>query len=373
MFKKINFFSWLFKYRILSLLCLIFFLLFCACDQMEGPDPSEWQSFGLDGVRVFELTQSDNFLYAAVGKDGLYRRDLSKETSQWKYLGLAEPNVNFGIRTFYRDSDTGTMYAGFFEHNWDGPGLFRSIDDGQSWEPFVAGIEEQFEGQSAFVTKLAAPKDRPSEIFAGTSSALFKLTQDNSGWEFLNESAEFGKGVLSMSFNPLNTQEIWAGGRSGFDTAKLLNSTDNGKNWIDTTTSLGETTNITTNEVRKTSIHPNQPDVIYLTLIYEVLKSENGGESWHKLESDLNEEGLEERSNENVFSFFNDLSINPNNPNEILAAGKFLYQSQDAGDTWEVVSDTTRSGILDIQVDWDNRVVYGSIFNPEKGVFTVKI
>lgn len=347
-------------------------MLLSGCNHTKDPDPFEWQSLGLDGKRIFELTTSENYLYAAAGKDGMYRKDLNNLTSEWEYLGLAEPEVNFGIRTFYRNSDTGTMYAGFFEHNWDGPGLFKSINDGQSWEAFVTGIIEQFEGQSAFLTKLTAPQDQPSQIFAGTSSAIFKLKEDNSGWKFLNESAEFGKGVLSISFNSQNNQEIWAGGRSGFDTGRLIFTNDGGETWDARMNGFGDLVNLT-NEVQAITLNPNQPDIIYACLSYEILKSEDRGESWMQLESDLNsDEEFRDRSND-IFRSFTDLSINPLNPDEIIASGRFLYKSRDAGDTWEVVSDTTRSAILDMQVNWDNRVVYGSLLLPERGVFKIEI
>lgn len=357
--------------RILPFLCTISFLLLASCNYFKEPDPYEWQSFGLEGKRVFELTVSENFLYAASGKNGLYRKNLSEESNEWEYLGLAEPEVNFGVRTFYRNHETGIMYAGFFEYNWDGPGLFRSIDGGESWDSLVGGITERYSGDSAFLTKLSAPNGQPSKIFAGTWAALFRLNEENTEWEYLDDNDEFGKGIFSISFNPDNHQEIWVGGRSGFESARLLKSQDGGNTWTNKTGSITEFTE-GLDEVNAITIHPNNPDIIYICLFRKIIKTTDGGNSWLQLTSDLNSENEFNDPDLDSFSYFKDLSINPADPNEILAAGKYLYQSQDAGSTWQVVSDTTRQGVIDFKVDWGDRVVYGYIISPEKGVFKVK-
>jgi photosystem II stability/assembly factor-like uncharacterized protein len=298
----------------------------------------------------------------------MFRIDLSDGSSEWEYLGLAEPEVNFGIRTFYLDNETGTMYAGFFEYNWDGPGLFKSINDGENWNYFTAGISNRYEGRSAFLTKLTAPKDNASNVFAGTWGALFKLKEDTTGWKYLDDNNEIGKGIFSISFNPNNSQQIWVGGRSGFETPKLLKSIDGGNDWEDKTGNISEFTQLL-DEVNAITFHPKNPDIIYVCLSRKIIKTMDGGNNWRQLDSDLNGENEFNDPDLDKFTYFKDLSINPANPKEMLAAGKFLYYSKDEGITWEVIPDTTRSGFIDLIVNWENRTAYTAPFRPEQGIY----
>jgi len=355
------------------LFCLYLAILFSlnSCNYFKEDNSLTWQSLGFDGKRVFELSLSENVLYAAAGKDGLFRKDLGEVSSEWEYLGLAEPEVNFGVRTFYRNPETGIMYAGFFAYNWDGPGLFRSLDDGGNWDSFTKGIPNQYEGRSAFLTKLTAPRGKPSQIFAGTWSAIFRLNEDNTGWEYLDDNDEFGKGIFSISFNPNNSQEIWAGGRSGFETPRLLKSVDGGNEWVDKTGSISEHTQLL-DEINAIVFHPNEPNIIYLCTFNTIVKTSDGGISWRQIDSDLNGENEFNDTNLDTFTLFKDLSINPSNPQEMLAAGKYLYYSKDEGNTWEVVPDTTRAGLKDLIVNWEDRIAYTALFSPEKGIFKIK-
>ena len=343
-----------------KLICVLT-LSFClyGCDSADEPDPFRWQSFGLDGKRVFELTISEDFLYAAAGKDGLFRKDLGDERNQWEFLGLADPEVSFGVQSFYQNSEAGIMYAAFYEPNYVGNGVFRSTDDGKNWEPFDEGIIlNPGDDRNAVVLKLAASISKPDQIIAGTVGGIFIKQSGENTWTYVEKAPGFN--TFSIAFNPQNASRIWIGGDDDRGTARLAVTNDGGTSWSENS-SIQEIAQFT-DTINEISHNPENPGILYVCLDGKIAKSVDGGENWNALQSgDITEEN---------FIFFSALRINPINPDEIIAAGKFLYSSIDAGISWSII-DSTKTIITDLQIDWDKRVVYGAILNPERGVYKI--
>jgi len=347
---------------VVNLSLLLSTLVFISsCDTGDERNPGQWQLFGLENKRVFELTLSGNHLYAAAGKDGLYRKDVRDERNRWELLGLSELDVQFGVQSFYRNPESGTMYAGFYEPNFAGHGVFRSTDNGQTWEPFDEGIVlNPGDDRTAVVLKLGASPSAPGRLFAGTIGGVFIKESGGDVWErAVNAPVD---NVYSMAFNAQNEAEIWIGGDDDRGTARLAVTEDGGTNWesVIGIQSIAQFTD----RINEINVHPANSGIVYVGLHAAIAKTEDGGENWARLQPST--------ISEDNFRFIQAIRINPVNPREIVGAGKFLYRSTDAGRNWTFIADTTRSIITDIQVDWKKRIIYGSLSNPERGVFSTE-
>jgi len=340
-------------------------LLVISCGILNSDDDEvsigEWKSAGLEGVRVFELKESNGYLFASAGKDGLYRKKLNSN-NEWDHLGLSVPEANFGIITSLYDAANDITYAGAFGSDYSETGVFRSVDDGESWEAYDHGIAELTgTGRSSIVANLEMSPLEPGVIIAGTTIGLFMKSSEGSEWQY-SEGSLIGAwlGIQALAFNPANPNQIWLGSADDRTTAQLKRSDDHGDSWE--LVNIGSVTEFT-DVVHHVEIHPENEN-IYLCLDSKFAVSIDDGETWAAVNNFENEDGEE-------FSFgCTSIQINPANPKEIFLSGSTMFYSKDAGETWEIIPEPDRSSIIDYHVDWEKRIVYASVLNPDLGVYT---
>lgn len=145
---------------------------------------------------------SPNTLYAGSGGPYAYEGGVYKSTDSgatWGSIGLEAHAITKLCGIFGSEN---TIYAGtggkFLETS--GSGLFRSADNGTSWEPMNSNLS------SPFILSLLIDPDSPSTIYAGTmGGGIFKLTEAT-GIEAIDrghiENATF---CISNFPNPFNT------------------------------------------------------------------------------------------------------------------------------------------------------------------------
>jgi len=324
----------------------------------------EWKSTGLEGVRVFELKDAGGYLYASAGKDGLYRKKLNSD-NEWEYLGLSVPDANLGIITSLYDSENNIIYAGAFGSDYSDTGVFRSVNDGESWEAFDPGISELTgTDNSSIVANLEMSPLEPGVIVAGTTIGLLMKGNEQNVWQYSDGSITGAwLGIQALAFNPANPNQIWLGSADDRTTAQLKRSDDHGESW-ELVKSIGSVTEFI-DVVHHVEIHPENRN-IYLCLESKFAFSNDNGETWTAVDNFENEDGEE-------FSFgCTSVQINPANPNEIFLSGSTMIVSKDAGETWKVIPEPDRFTIIDFHMDWERRIVYASLLNPDLGVFTFK-
>jgi len=353
---------------ILFLFSISALLLVISCGILNSDDEEEnigeWTSTGLEGVRVFELKEANGYLYASAGKDGLYRKKLNSN-DEWDYLGLSVPDANLGIITSLYDSENDIIYAGAFGSDYSETGVFRSVDDGESWEAYDHGIAELTgTGRSSIVANLEMSPLKPETIVAGTTIGLFMRSSEESEWQY-SEGSVTGAvlGNQALTFNPSNPNQIWLGSADDRTTAQLKRSDDHGESW-ELVKSIGSVTEFT-DFVYDVEIHPENGK-IYLCLGSKFAVSIDDGETWSAVDNFENEEG------EEISVGCSAIQINPANPDEIFLSGFTMIYSTDAGETWEVIPEPDRFTIIDFHVDWERRIVYASLLNPDVGVYTFK-
>jgi hypothetical protein len=340
-------------------------------------------STGLDGIEVHELKEANGYLYAAVGKDGLYRKRI-RPGGQWEQLGLAADTVRIGpwVVTSLYDTDNDILYAGIQELdiNYRGPGIYRSLDEGISWEPYDEGITDVMEEPnllSARITSLAKPFLNSEYIYAAHgSTGMYKRGPDSDRWDHIDGPPVVGI-EQAFAFNPADPNQIWFGGNDGFTQVRLYKTDDMGQAWIplEKFWELPRSVDF----IYSIAVNPEN-QTVYWCLERYLIKSDIEGESFEIINNIKNDEG------EMISIGCSNVEINPSRPNEMIISGytdygldylKFnnfyphrpMLYSGDFGQTWQVISDPDRENIRHFYVDWNQRWVYASVLHPEPGVF----
>jgi len=172
--------------------------------------------------------------------------------------------------------------------------------------------------------------------------------------------------INAITFHPTDVNTFWIGASQG----GLWKTTDNGQSWVCLTDDLPLL------RVSDVAVDPNNTNVLYLATgdinyvafntigagrYYQfgmgVLKSIDGGQTWDTT-------GLSFNLTDGESSLIRKIVVNPNNSNQVLAAGiDGIYLSNDAGVSWTQVSTEM---IIDLDVNPQNSsVMYASgFYNP---------
>jgi photosystem II stability/assembly factor-like uncharacterized protein len=199
-------------------------------------------------------------------------------------------------------------------------GLLQSLDAGASWQPAP--------GNLPLLAAFALAVDSTGRLYVGLDGAgVYAQTQNGPGWEALATGGPLASAaVISLAVSP-DGQQLYAGtpGQGVFA------SYNGGQTWLATYT--GE-------YAPNVVLHPNKPDMAVASLRRRLVRTRDGGRSWHTIP-------LEWASDEIVSLLW--LSAGS------LGAGTGkgrLYRSLDDGDTWLAggAGLPPNGGVLDIAV-----------------------
>ena len=251
-------------------------------------------------------------------------------------LGLESESVR-AIHA-WRDGREAAILAGSY-----GNGMYRSGDGGRSWSRADAGLTA-----SAFRCIDPDPLD-PDAILAGSEPARIYRSRDGGrSWREMDSITRIEgheKWFLPYSPRAGAVRNVWAppGSRgrlfASVEVGGLLRSEDGGETWSCQPVLDDE-------DIHHITGHPSQPDRLYASLGYAslthrwrtdeghefggVARSDDGGKSWHKLESDYTRATI----------------IPPSRPDVVLAgpaprvgAEGRIVASSDGGDTWELAAE----------------------------------
>lgn len=209
--------------------------------------------------------------------------------------------------------------------------------------------------QSGRVVDFDSPSKLPNELLvAYATGGLWRTKDDGISWEplFDNESA-FAIGDFAVS---ADGKTIWVGTgennsqRTSYSGTGVFKSSDAGKNWKNM--GLNET-----HRIGRVLIDPRNEDTVYVAAIgalYSkneargVYKTTDGGKSWSHILKTGDQTGVI------------DLAMDPKNPNTLYASawdrdrrawnfreagpGSAIYKSIDAGKTWKVLENGVPKG-----------------------------
>ncbi|MEZ5962628.1 MAG: hypothetical protein R3F56_02165 [Planctomycetota bacterium] len=254
----------------------------------------------------------------------------------------------------------------------DGPfGLFRSLDDGASWQHLTNGLpavdctDVALDPANASVVFAAI-----GDIFGDPSNGVYKSTDGGNSFTRLG-GLPTGVGRITLAVAPANGNRVYAslvrpssatGGSAS--TLGVYRSNDGGATWA--STSLGSYQSTYGWYLCTSVVHPGNPDVFFAGGL-TCHRTDNGGSSWttvtpphvdlHALAFDAagrllcgNDGGVHRsanagaswqslNSNLGLVQFYAGLSVHPSNPDQIFGG------TQDNG-TNRRVSGTSWIGVL---------------------------
>jgi len=272
------------------------------CVLLHAPSvDAQWRALGLSGHHVNRLVAHGGSLYACA-TDGLYRVSLSAPDTFWTRVGFVGSNVLDLV-----DLGPTTLLAAkaLMQAQGDTVSLFRSIDGGDSWQPFQNGFGAGTGTSGHQARRLLSLTGSPGTLLA-TSGRIEKSTDAGNSWRVVVEQ----NAVLNaIEQSPANPAMLWAGGESAIFWPYVLKSSDAGESWKQINLFAGGD-----NAVDAIAGHPTDSSVVYLGMEGRVMKSGDAGTTWWTMTS----------PDPTIYTF--GMAIRPSLPLKIYAAGASFTQ-----------------------------------------------
>ena len=139
--------------------------LFCAtrAGLYKKQGSNGWEFLGLGDLSIREISKSGNYIYA-VGNKGCYRYNIITEEINELYSGAVQAIASIDSIVF--------MGLGYY------PGLYRSSNYGETWEETISGIDN-YDIEKIFITK---SKIVLASAAGTSGSGVFRSTDLGSTW-----------------------------------------------------------------------------------------------------------------------------------------------------------------------------------------------
>jgi hypothetical protein len=254
----------------------------------------------MSGVRVLVGTRKGAFVLTSDEK----RKD-------WKVDGPHFPGWEiYHVKGSPVDPDR--LYAGQ-SSGWFGQVMQRSNDGGKTWE--AVGNEFAYEGVTGNhmwydgtqhpwefkrVWHLEPSLTDPDTVYAGVEdAAMFRTTDGGASWHELAGLRQHGSGprwqpgaggmgLHTILLDPINPERIFI----AISAAGSFRSEDAGKTWKPinqglTSEFMPDPTADVGHCVHRIANHPSRPDVLFMQKHWDVMRSDNAGDSWYEVSGNL--------------------------------------------------------------------------------------
>ena len=197
--------------------------------------------------------------------------------------------------------------------SWFGQIIQRSDDGGQTWAPVgndfqykgVPGTHQWYDGtphpwEFARVWHLEPSPSDPDLVYAGVEdAALFRSTDGGVRWEELAGLREHGSGpswqpgaggmcLHTIVLDPGNANRMWV----AISAAGVFRTEDGGVSWRPVNHGL-KSEGIPDPDaevghcVHRLAMHPSQPNVLFMQKHWDVMRTDDAGDSWREISGDL--------------------------------------------------------------------------------------
>jgi hypothetical protein len=245
---------------------------------------------------------------------------------------------------------------------WFGQMIQRSDDGGKTWDTVgnefaydgVPGTHQWYDGtphpwEFKRVWHLEPSLSEPDTVYAGIEdAALFRSTDGGKCWQELSGLRGHGSGphwtpgaggmcLHTIMIDPTDARRMFI----AISAAGAFRTTDGGKSWTPINKGL-HSQYIPDPEaevghcVHRIAMHRSNPNVLYMQKHWDVMRSDNGGDSWHEVSGNLPTD----------FGFV--IDVHAHEPETIYVApiksdsehypldGKLrVYRSRTGGNEWE--------------------------------------
>jgi hypothetical protein len=254
----------------------------------------------MSGVRVLVGTRKGAFILTADG-----RRE------QWQVSG-----PHFGGWEIYHVAASPAEPSRLFASQsggWFGQLIQRSDDGGVTWAPVgnefryegVPGTHQWYDGtphpwEFARVWHLEPSLTDPDSVYAGVEdAALFHSADGGTTWQELSGLRGHGSGsswqpgaggmcLHTVMLHPTDPGRIY----TAISAAGVFRTGDAGKTWEPANRGL-RSEGIPDEDaevghcVHRLAMHPARPETLFMQKHWDVMRSDDGGDSWHEISGDL--------------------------------------------------------------------------------------
>jgi photosystem II stability/assembly factor-like uncharacterized protein len=196
---------------------------------------------------------------------------------------------------------------------WFGQVIQRSDDGGSTWAPVgnqfayegVPGMHQWYDGtprpwEFKRVWHLEPSLTEPEAVYAGVEdAALFRSNDGGQTWQELAGLRGHGSGpswqpgaggmcLHTILLDPNNAERMFI----AISAAGAFRSDDAGKGWRPVNRGLKSEGIPDPNAevghcVHRIAMHPSRPDVLFMQKHWDVMRTDDGGESWHEVSGNL--------------------------------------------------------------------------------------
>ena len=196
---------------------------------------------------------------------------------------------------------------------WHGQLIQRSNDGGQTWEPVdnkfiydgVPGTHQWYDGtphpwEFKRVWHLEPSLSDPDTVYAGVEdAAIFRTTDGGKSWGELSGLRQHGSGARwapgagglclhTIVIDPSNPQRIFI----AISAAGAFRTDDGGVTWTPINQGLRSEHIPDPNAevghcVHRIALHPSRPQTLFMQKHWDVMRSDNAGDSWHEVSGNL--------------------------------------------------------------------------------------
>jgi photosystem II stability/assembly factor-like uncharacterized protein len=254
----------------------------------------------MSGVRILVGTRKGAFVLTADGKRREWQID-GPHFAGWEIYHVkgspADPN------RLYASQSTG----------WFGQQIQRSDDGGKTWAPQgnafaydgVPGTHQWYDGtphpwEFARVWHLEPSLSDPDTVYAGVEdAALFRSTDGGGSWHELAGLRGHGSGpawqpgaggmcLHTILLDPGDPQRIFV----AISAAGAFRTDDGGTTWRPinaglTSPQLPDPNAEVGHCVHRIAMHPSRPNVLFMQKHWDVMRSDDAGESWREISGNL--------------------------------------------------------------------------------------
>ncbi len=254
----------------------------------------------MSGVRVLVGTRKGAFVLTADGK-----------RKKWNVTGPHFPGWEmYHIKG--SPADPNRLYASQ-SSGWFGQIVQRSDDGGATWNPVdnkfaydgVPGTHQWYDGtphpwEFKRVWHLEPSLTDPDTVYAGIEdAALFKSTDGGASWSELSGLRGHGSGphwapgaggmcLHTIVLDPSNAKRMYV----AISSAGAFRSDDAGASWKPINQGLVSAHIPDPNAevghcVHRIAMHPSRPNTLFMQKHWDVMRSDNAGDSWHEVSGNL--------------------------------------------------------------------------------------
>jgi photosystem II stability/assembly factor-like uncharacterized protein len=209
-------------------------------------------------------------------------------------------------------ADPDRLYASQ-SSSWFGQVIQRSEDGGKTWAPVgnkfeydgVPGTHQWYDGTAhpwefKRVWHLEPSLSDPDVVYAGVEdAALFRSADGGQNWEELSGLRKHGSGprwqpgaggmcLHTIILDPVNPNRAYI----AISAAGAFRTDDGGKSWLPINQGLKSQYIPDPNAevghcVHKMALHPSRPDVLFMQKHWDVMRTDNAGDSWTEVSGNL--------------------------------------------------------------------------------------